>query len=138
MPRAEATQHEEESMGGVVVAALGLYRLDDQRRHVAAARLAVGHQPINLGKTPLLLGRVGEGVRLQRVRQPWEWRHWPVKGGDVELVRGLAVRRGERAEGAPVEGTVEGEDRGGTAAGRLGGREWVSRRGRVSRACVSE
>ena len=99
MPRAEATQREEESMGGVVVAALRLHGLDDQRRHVAAARLALGHQPIHLGETPLLLGRVGEGVRLQRVGQPWEGCHRPVEGGDIELVDGLAVRRGERACG---------------------------------------
>ena len=98
----------------MVVAALGLDGLDDER---GGGLVPGGDQPLRLGETALLLGGVGVGVLRERIPQLGEWRLWPVEGGDVEFVDGLAARGGQRAEEAAVEGGAEAEDAEGRRAG---------------------
>jgi hypothetical protein len=89
----------------VVVAALGLHGLDDDAGDLG---LKLAQRALHLGQAAPLLGRVGVGVRLERVAQTRKVHRRPVEGRDVDLVHHLGARRRERAKQPPVEGAVEG------------------------------
>ena len=102
----------EEGGRGVVVTTLGLDGLD---HHGGDGVVELLDETLNLGQATLLLGSVLLDVLLQRVLQLGEGGLGPVKGGDIQLVDGLAAGGGQGAEETAVEGRLEGEN------GQVGG-----------------
>ena len=97
----------EESGRGVVVTTLGLNGLDHNSRNRVVVLL---EQLLNFLQAALLLLSILLGMLLQRVFQRWEGSLRPVKGRDIQLVDGLAARRGQTAKETAVESGLEGQD----------------------------
>ena len=64
----------------------------------------------DLGKRSAVLSGVVVGMLMEGILVLGEVGHGPVEGGHVQLVDGLGVGGGEDADGAAVEGVVEGQD----------------------------
>lgn len=103
----DVTETLEEGGRGVVVTTLGLDGLD---HHGSDGVVELLDETLNLSQAALLLGGVFLDVVLQRVLQLGERGLGPVKGGDIQLVDGLAAGGGQGAEETAVESRLEGEN----------------------------
>ncbi|KAI3477165.1 hypothetical protein L1887_61159 [Cichorium endivia] len=118
----DVSQALEEGGRGVVVTALGLDGLDDERGHGTVCRAGLGRvddglldsRQRRLFGVGILAGILREGVLDVGPRDDG-----PVERGNVELVDRLGAGGGERAEETAVEGAGEAEDGQVGAAGRL-------------------
>jgi hypothetical protein len=104
----DVTQALEESRGGMVVTTLGLNGLD---HHSGNGVVELLDKTLNLSQAALLFGSILLHIVLEGVFELGEGSLGPVKGGDVQLVNGLAAGGGQGTEETAVECRLEGENR---------------------------